>query len=63
MLTQGTTPDPKYKLNTSSSSFLTLPYPLDWLICAKDVMIIVLLLHVTGEDEGGMVKLGLVHLY
>ena len=49
MLTQGPTPDPaldpKCKLNISSSSFLTLPYPLHCLICAKYIMIILLLLH------------------
>ena len=43
MLTQGAAADPTCKLNISS--FFTLKYPLDWLICAKDIMIIVLLLH------------------
>ena len=36
MLTQGPAPDPKCKLNISS--FFTLPYPLDCLICAKDMI-------------------------
>ena len=50
ILTQGTTSDLKCKLNISS--FLTLPHPLDWLICAKDNLIIVLLLQMMGEWEG-----------
>ena len=48
---KGLAPDPKCNLNISS--FLTLPYPLDCLICAKDIMIIVLVLvHMIGEWEG-----------
>ena len=50
MLTQGPVQDPKCKLNISS--FLTLPYPLECLTYAKDIMIIVLLLHMMGEWEG-----------
>ena len=46
MLTQGPVQDPKCKLNISS--FLTLPYPLECLTYAKDIMIIVLLLHMMG---------------
>ena len=41
MLTQEPAPDCKCKLNTL---FLTLPHPLDCLKCAKDIIIIVLLL-------------------
>ena len=54
MLNQGPSPDSKCKLNISS--FLTLPYPLDCLICAKDIMIILFLLHMMGSMrrlEGG----------
>ena len=40
--------DPKCKLNI----FLTPTYPLDCLICAKDIMIIVLLLQIMGGLEG-----------
>ena len=43
-------PDPKCKLNISS--FLTLPYPLDCLICANDIMIIVSL-HMMGDGKVG----------
>ena len=51
MLIEGPAPDPKCNLNISS--FLTLPYPLDCLIRAKDIMIIVLVLvHMIGEWEG-----------
>ena len=50
MLTQGSAEDPKCKLNISS--FLTLPCPLEWVTYAKDIMIIVLLLHMMGEWEG-----------
>ena len=50
MLTQGSVQDPKCKLNISS--FLTLPYPFEWVTYAKDIMIIVLLLHMMGEWEG-----------
>ena len=56
MLTQGPAPDPKCKLNLTS--FLTLPHPLRWPICAKDIMVTVLLLQVMGGWEG----LGVVHL-
>ena len=42
MLTQGPAPDPKCKLNISS--FLTLPYLLDCLICTRNSVSIVLLL-------------------
>ena len=42
------------KLNISS--FFTLKYPLDWLICAKDIMIIVLLLHMM--ERMGMLREG-----
>ena len=56
MLTQGPAPDPKCELNITS--FLTLPHPLHCLICAKDVMVIILLLQVMGEWEGW----GVVHL-
>ena len=55
MLNQGPAPDRKCKLNISS--FLTLPYPLDCLICAKDIMIIVFLQHmgVIRMLEGGFI--------
>ena len=43
-------PAPKCKLNISS--FLTLPYPLDCLICANDIMIIVSL-HMMGDGKVG----------
>ena len=56
MLTQGPAPDPKCKLNLTS--FLTLPHPLCWPICAKDIMVTVLLLQVMGGWEGS----GVVHL-
>ena len=56
MLTQGPAPDPKCELNITS--FLTLPHPLHCLICAKDIMVIVLLLQVMGGWEGW----GVVHL-
>ena len=49
MLTQGLTPDPKCELNIT---FLTLPHPLHCLICAKDIMIIILVLYVMGGWEG-----------
>ena len=55
MLTQEPTPDPKCKLNITS--FFTFPHPLDCLICAKDIMIIVLL-----KMMGGMGRLGVVYL-
>ena len=50
MLTQGCASDLKCKLN--NSSFLTLLHPLDCLICAKDIMNIVLLLQMM---QGGKV--------
>ena len=50
MLTQGTAPDPKCKFNISS--LLTLPSPLDFPICAKDILIIVFLLHMLGVWQG-----------
>ena len=50
MLTQGPAPDPKCELNITS--FLTLPHPLHCPICAKDIMVTVLLLQVIGEWEG-----------
>ena len=56
MLTQGPTPDPKCELNITS--FLTLPHPSHCPICAKDIMVIVLLLQVMGGWEGW----GVVHL-
>ena len=55
MLTQGPTPYPKCKVNISL--FLTLPHQSDCLICAKDIMIIVLL-QMMGQWEGW----GLIHL-
>ena len=42
MLTQGAAPDPKCKLNISSS--LTLPHLSDYLICTSNSMSIALLL-------------------
>ena len=54
MLTQGPTPDPKCELNIIS--FLTLPHPLHCLICAKDIMVAVLLLQVME----GMGRLGAI---
>ena len=50
MLTQGPTPDLKCELNITL--FLTLPYSLHCLICAKDTMIIVMFLQVMGGWEG-----------
>ena len=55
ILTQEPAPDPKCKLNVTS--FFTFPHPLDCLICAKDIMIIVLL-----KMMGGMGRLGVVYL-
>ena len=43
-------PDPNCELNISS--FLTLPHPSDCLICANDIMIIVLLQQIMGGWEG-----------
>ena len=51
MLTQGPTTDLKCKFNISS--FLTLPHPLDCLICAKDRMVIVRLLQQMGDGKVG----------
>ena len=48
MLTQGSAPDPKCKLNIS---FLTLQRLLDCLIYVKDIMVIVLLLQMIEEWE------------
>ena len=58
MLNQWPAPDPKSKLNISS--FLALPYPIDCFICAKDIMIIVLLLQMMGgwEAWGWFIKTG-----
>ena len=50
ILTKGPAPYPKCKLYISS--FLTLPHPLECLICAKDIMIIALLLQIMGGWEG-----------
>ena len=49
MLTHGPTQDPNCKLNISS--FLSLPYPLDFLICGKDIMMVVLLLQMMAGRE------------
>ena len=51
MLAQEPAPDSNCKLNMSP--FLTLPYPLDFLICAKDIIIIVLLLNMMGDGKVG----------
>ena len=50
MLTQGPAPDPKCELNITS--FLTLPHPLHHPICAKDIIVTVLLLQVMGRGMG-----------
>ena len=55
MLTQGPRPDPKCKLNMWS--FLTLPHLLDYLICTRNSMSIVLLLWMMGWG-GGWHRLG-----
>ena len=57
MLTPGPASDPKCELNIRS--FLQLPHPLHCPICAKDIMITVLLLQVMGGWEGW----GVVHLW
>ena len=57
MLIQGPAPDPKCELNITS--LFTLPRPLYCPIYAKDIMVSVLLLQVTGEWDSR----GLVHLY
>ena len=49
MLTQGPTPDPKCELNITS--FVALPHALHCPICAKDIMVTVLL-QVMGGWEG-----------
>ena len=49
MLTEGPAPDPKCELNITS--FLTLPHPLHCPICAKDIMVTVLLFQVIGGME------------
>ena len=49
------------KCNLNILSYLTLPDPLDYLICAKDIMIIVLLLQMLRERrkvEAGSFVLG-----
>ena len=51
MLTQGPGPDPKCELNVTS--FLTLSHPLHCLICAKNIMVIILLLEVMGDGKVG----------
>ena len=51
MLTQGPAPDPECKLVISS--FLTLPYLLDCLICTGNAMSIVLLLQMMEGEIGG----------
>ena len=58
MLTQEPRPDRKYKLNISL--FLILLHPLDYLIYAKDIMIIVLLCKRwrVGKVGGGSFMLG-----
>ena len=60
MLTQGPTADSKCKLYISS--FLINPHQLDCLICAKNIMVIVMLLEMKGESAGGVGRLGVVHL-
>ena len=56
MLTQGPAPDPKCELNITP--FLALPHPLHCPICARDIMVTVLLLKVMG----GMGRLRVVYL-
>ena len=56
MLTQGSAPDPKCKLNIS---FLTLQHLLDCLIYVKDIMVIVLLLQMIEEWEAW----GVIYLF
>ena len=56
MLTQGPATNPKQELNIAS--FLILPHPLHYPICAKDIIVTVLLLQVIGGWEGwGVVRL------
>ena len=51
MLIQRPAPDPKCRLNISS--FLTLLYLLDSLICTRNSVSIVLLLGMMGDGVGG----------
>ena len=51
MQNQGPAPDTKCKLIISS--FLTLPYLLDCVICTRNAMSIVLLLQMMGEMRMG----------
>ena len=56
MLTQGPSPDPKHKLIISS--FLTLLHLLDYLICTRNAISVVLLLQMMeGWDRWGVVDL------
>ena len=57
VLNQGHTPDLECNLNISV--FLKLPHPLHYLICNKNIMIIVLLLQMMERCE----DCGVVHLY
>lgn len=47
----GPVSDPQCKLN--NSSFFTLANPLDYLICAKDIIIILMLLQMMGNRKVG----------
>lgn len=49
MLTQEPAPDTKFKLNILS--FFTGLHPLDCFICDKDIIIIVLLLQMMGNEK------------
>ena len=51
MMTQGSAPDPKCKLNILS--FLSLPHLSDCLIYPRNSMSIVLLLQMIGDGIGG----------
>ena len=51
MLTQGLSPDPKCKLNISALP--TLPHLLDYLICTRNSVFIVLFLGMMGGGIGG----------
>ena len=57
ILTQGPAQDTKCELNITS--FLTFPDPLHCPICAKDILVTVLLLQVMG----GWVGWGVVHYF
>ena len=60
MQTKGATSDPECELNITL--FLALPHPSPSLICDKDIMIIVLLLHLMeemGRLKGASFMLGL----